>query len=442
MQAKTQLTVCALLAATTALSATSALAADDGFGPPAGYYNSALTGITGAALDTALHNIIDNHTIRSYGDARTFLPIIDDDPNNSANHVLIYNDQIVPDTWDSGSTWNREHTWPRSRGVNSSGPDNSDLHMLRGCNPGVNSSRGNEPFGAGSSSYWDPNALGGQDRGEMARNMFYAATRYDGSDSNTTDLILVNGFPFGNAMGDLAQLIQWHYDEEPNSRERRRNDLIGDLYQFNRNPYIDHPEFAWAVYGSFPNDSSINIAGSSVIDLGAINIGDAISVPVTLNKTGSAPTSFMVTTTGAGFSDLDDLARTFSAGAQSRVANVTIDTSVLGGVFATLIVDNTDLTSAGLGLGSDDLDDDVTIMWTVIDPTACPADLTTDGLPNGIPDSIVTLSDFTYYLSLWANADASADITTDGVCNPGNGGDGVTLSDFSCYLSLWSAGCP
>jgi len=76
-------------------------------------------------------------------------------------------------------------------------------------------------------------------------------------------------------------------------------------------------------------------------------------------------------------------------------------------------------------------------------PCGCsPADLTTDGLANGVPDGVVTLSDFSFYLSLWSNSDPDADITTDGVCDPGVGGDGVSLSDFSCYLAVWSVGCP
>lgn len=433
---------CAARALVALATLTPAALANDGFGPPPGYYASVPAGLTGPALDAALHNIIDDHNALSYGDARIFLPIIDDDPNNSANHILIYNAQIVPDTWDSGATWNREHTWPRSLGVNDSGPDNSDLHQLRGCNPGVNSSRGNKPFGATSSAYWDPDALGGNDRGEVARAMFYMATRYDGSDSNTTDLVLVNGFPSGNQMGDLAQLIQWHYDQEPDTRERRRNDLIGDLYQFNRNPYIDHPEFAWAVYGAFPNDSTITLPVGSVIDLGTININAAIDLPVTLNKSGAAPTSFLVSTAGPVEADLAGVPRTFSAGAQSRVVTLTLDTSGLGLFEATLVVTNTDLTSAGPGAGAADPDDVLTILATIIDPTACPADLTTEGSNNGTPDGAVTLSDFSYFLALWSSSDPDADITLVGSCNPGAGGDGVDLSDFSCYLTIWSGGCP
>ena len=77
----------------------------------------------------------------------------------------------------------------------------------------------------------------------------------------------------------------------------------------------------------------------------------------------------------------------------------------------------------------------------VVDDT-CFADVTTTGTPNGVPDGVVDLSDFSFYLTLWSSQDAAADITTSGTCNPGTGGDGVNLSDFSCYLSEWSIGCP
>ncbi|MEL7473492.1 MAG: NF038122 family metalloprotease [Planctomycetota bacterium] len=87
------------------------------------------------------------------------------------------------------------------------------------------------------------------------------------------------------------------------------------------------------------------------------------------------------------------------------------------------------------------------IGWDIVlpgssDPCAF-ADITTDGSSNGIPDNAVTLSDFSFYLSLWSTGDPASDITLEGVCDViAGGGDGTTLSDFSCYLSEWSLGCP
>ncbi|MEL7471672.1 MAG: GC-type dockerin domain-anchored protein, partial [Planctomycetota bacterium] len=74
--------------------------------------------------------------------------------------------------------------------------------------------------------------------------------------------------------------------------------------------------------------------------------------------------------------------------------------------------------------------------------TCCFADLTTDGSSNGVPDGLVSLSDFSYYLSLWSTADPAADLTVFNACLPGTPDGDVTLSDFSCYLSEWSVGCP
>ena len=70
-----------------------------------------------------------------------------------------------------------------------------------------------------------------------------------------------------------------------------------------------------------------------------------------------------------------------------------------------------------------------------------PAEVTTDGTANGVPDGAGTLSEFSFYLSLWSASDSAADLTTDGTSN-GVPDGAVTLSDFSFYLSLWSAGCP
>ncbi|MEM8836357.1 MAG: endonuclease [Planctomycetota bacterium] len=352
-------------------------AADDGFDPPAGYYSSA-TG-TGVALKNQLHNIIDNHSFRSYDQARVDLQDLDEDPDDPNNIILIYSGQSIPSQWTSGATWNREHTWPRSRGVGSSGHDNSDLHMLRPCNPSVNSSRGNEPFGDSSSAYWDPGLFGvSQDRGEMARTMFYAAVRYDGSDSSTTDLELSNGFPSGNNMGDLADLLEWHFANLPDTPERRRNDRIGDLYQFNRNPFVDRPEFAWAVFGPGNNDSQISVGsplanGSSnaTIELGEVIGGGALSGSVSVFKTGSTPTTYTVTAGSGVTSSFDDgLARAFTSGNGSALIDFGFSAAGLGAVSGTITIDNTDLTTAGIGQGSADGDDVITLSASVLDVAA------------------------------------------------------------------------
>ncbi len=129
----------------------------DAFDPPPDYY-SQTTG-TGATLKAQLNDRIrhSGSDIISYNDLRTILQWTDADPDNP-DHILLVYDRVSLDLsdvideqgipgWDSGESWDREHTWPRSRGVFSSGPDNSDLFNVRPSTRSVNSDRGNRNFG-------------------------------------------------------------------------------------------------------------------------------------------------------------------------------------------------------------------------------------------------------------------------------------------------------
>lgn len=49
-------------------------------------------------------------------------------------------------------------------------------------------------------------------------------------------------------MAKLSDLLQWHAQDPVDAYERRRNDLIYTKYQHNRNPFVDIPDFAWAIW--------------------------------------------------------------------------------------------------------------------------------------------------------------------------------------------------
>src|SRR5688500_1481194 len=68
--------------------------------PPPGYYDSA-NGLSGAALKTALYDIIKNHTVLPYSsssqtDTADALKVLDEDPGNSSNVLLHYKATSVP----------------------------------------------------------------------------------------------------------------------------------------------------------------------------------------------------------------------------------------------------------------------------------------------------------------------------------------------------------
>ncbi|MDA3890779.1 MAG: endonuclease [Salinivirgaceae bacterium] len=237
---------------------------------PDGYYDNASEKI-GEELKGALNEIIKAHTEKSYGDARYILDETDVDPDNAENVLVIYSDHSVSGTWDAGVTWNREHVWAKSRGIgdvsNSTRGAGSDLHNLRACITDINSARNNrwfsecdelyeyegEPTGSFTSStdwLWKPRD---EDKGDVARIIFYMATRYEG-EGGEPDLEVIDYIPTDNYTKDpihalLSDLLNWHIEDPVSVFELNRNEVIFG-YQNNRNPFIDHPEFVNLIWGT------------------------------------------------------------------------------------------------------------------------------------------------------------------------------------------------
>ncbi|WP_408015261.1 endonuclease [Rossellomorea arthrocnemi] len=230
--------------------------------PPANeeYYNPA-EGKTGEALKTALHTIIDDHQTLSYDAVWGALRNTDEDPNNPNNVILLYSGRSQSKTTNGGAVddWNREHVWAKSHGDfgTAQGPG-TDLHHLRPTDVTVNSSRGNLDFDNGGSqhseapgNYYDGDSWEPRDevKGDVARMIFYMDVRYEG-DSGEVDLELNNNVDNGSApyMGKMSVLLEWNEQDPVDAREIRRNNIIFEQYQGNRNPFIDHPEWAEMIW--------------------------------------------------------------------------------------------------------------------------------------------------------------------------------------------------
>lgn len=62
-------------------------------------------------------------------------------------------------------------------------------------------------------------------------------------------------------MGLLSALLDWHKADPPSASEKLRNDRVCSLYQHNRNPFVDHPEFVAQIWG--PNALGLpNLVGA------------------------------------------------------------------------------------------------------------------------------------------------------------------------------------
>lgn len=236
---------------------------------PEDYY-APIDGLAGDELRQALQDIIaDQDVVRmqTYTDVIDILNAADQSPLNSNQVWLLYTEQQRPklDFQTSGGSniglWNREHTYPRSRGgFNSIDLDdiadgidvfvetnadslrhaNSDAHGLRATDGPENSSRGNQDYG----EYDGPTGNAGSWQGDVARAVMFLAVRYN-------DLALVAGDPDNSTVGELGDLdilLQWHENDPPDDFEMNRNNIVY-TWQFNRNPFIDQPDLAAYIWG-------------------------------------------------------------------------------------------------------------------------------------------------------------------------------------------------
>ncbi|MFI0817599.1 endonuclease I family protein [Streptomyces sp. NPDC021098] len=220
------------------------------------YYQDAM-GKTGEPLKDALHQIIGKDVSKlSYDEVWDALKKTDEDPDNSANVILLYTGRSQSKDSNGGNAddWNREHVWAKSHGDfgTSTGPG-TDIHHLRPADVSVNSTRGNKDFDEGGSEVGeapgnrtDDDSFEPRDqvKGDVARMILYMAVRYEGGegfpDLEPNDKVDNGSQPF---MGRLSVLKKWNDEDPPDAFEKKRNQVIYDDFQHNRNPFIDHPEW-------------------------------------------------------------------------------------------------------------------------------------------------------------------------------------------------------
>jgi len=211
---------------------------------------------------------------------------LDEDETDPNNIIELYTQKSVRKTNQEGHIhnrvaqefwWNREHVWAVSHGF--AGPVNRayrDLHHIFAANKDVNRERNNFDFANCDRKQctderfqgWEPYKASDPEfnklvKGQVARAMFYMELRYTnrnvGGDNNLEnyDLQLVNDWTTSRAVaapnrdyarfGQKAQLLKWHCQSPPQTREILRNQKVYE-WQGNRNPYIDHPEFVEQIY--------------------------------------------------------------------------------------------------------------------------------------------------------------------------------------------------
>jgi endonuclease I/V8-like Glu-specific endopeptidase len=146
-------------------------------------------------------------------------------------------------TLEAEMPFNCEHVVPQSSFAKHE-PMRGDLHHLFACESNCNSFRGNTPYfdftdfeevvrtdcGKREENRFEPS----DGKGAVSRATLYFLLRYPGLIGDATHELQASQLPL---------LIEWHRLEPVGEWERHRNMAVEEI-QGNRNPLIDHPEWA------------------------------------------------------------------------------------------------------------------------------------------------------------------------------------------------------
>lgn len=247
------------------------------------YYSHINFSANGKELKIELYNLIKQCDMSkyTYKTCDSFIADANEDPSNPNNLIDFYTGRSIPKDYfptqqSKPDAWNKEHIFAKSHGNFASMDAGKDIHHLMPTDNGVNGARSNKDFDNCKSNgkaitsynsykqkitvdYINPNdvcyttssAFEPRDavKGDVARIIFYMATRYEGKNDGGPDLEINEltsnkSEPF---IGKLSTLLEWNKLDPVDDFEMKRNNYIFSI-QNNRNPFIDYPELADKIF--------------------------------------------------------------------------------------------------------------------------------------------------------------------------------------------------
>ena len=179
-----------------------------------------------------------NHSYKTSYEATKELYQYTDCQNGGGMISSFYSGVSIGPAWGEGGSWNREHTWPNSKGLG--GQDENDIMMLRPTSTSENSSRGNTAYGQ-SSNYYDPNDESNGKynlHGDVARIFLYVYVRWGN-----------RNYAWGTSgvMENVDVLLAWMEEDPVDTWELGRNDAVESITG-TRNVFVDYPELAFILF--------------------------------------------------------------------------------------------------------------------------------------------------------------------------------------------------
>ena len=320
----------------------------------------------------------------------------DDTYENPYLHILYYNRNLEPVAKAYGNHGNgkgdpkginREHIWPKGAGFDTKaqGGARGDLMHLWAAHGHTNNKHSNFYYGyvdqtrsfedektdtpqcagnllgtsktlGGTTKVFEPQD---SDKGDIARACFYMVARYndyagtDSIDSNNPNLELVNelsswqsgGYTSSSSrtgkLGIVQDLLEWNRLDPPDEFEIHRNNLCYRNFTNNRNPFIDFPSWADAIWGTVDQNGNYDNTPSGK--------ASPSTDPINTSSGGTSEV-FSISTTNLSLK-VNDTAQIYGKNAESTITWSVEDNTVVS-LSTTTTTNNEKVTITALKDGS------------------------------------------------------------------------------------------
>uniref|UniRef100_A0A0E0JZK7 Uncharacterized protein n=1 Tax=Oryza punctata TaxID=4537 RepID=A0A0E0JZK7_ORYPU len=207
-----------------------------------GRYYAGLDSLAGDELMAKLRAVVSPHAALRYKDVWEALKILDAadarNPEASSDVIEIYSQRTVPknlagkpDGWNiNSSRGNKYYGHCAATSVRCMRPANYEA----------------APDTETDSERWAPPL---KVRGDVSRSLMYMAVSYGSDQKDGAPHLELSDSP-------SIPLLKWNELDPPSRSEQLRNNRVCSLYQHNRNPFVDHPEYANLIWGNSLGESS------------------------------------------------------------------------------------------------------------------------------------------------------------------------------------------
>lgn len=298
------------------------------------YYNAA-KGKTGSSLKSALAGF-NKPTNPSYDWSRYEAADEAQDDSNSilsiyTRHNIKKSNHCGNYSWDK---WNREHVYTQTAFPKS----DSDNHNIFACEGQINGYRGNlkfaevknttgskrvEVFGHTTDCYMITNQYFepcDEAKGEIARACLYCTIYY--------------GYDLTQIFDSEATALKWNATYTVTPREIYRNNVVHGL-QGNRNPFIDHPSYAQAIYGG-PTYQGTDPLSDDGVTITPTSASVEIGKTVTLTAVSSDSSAITWSTSNSAVATINQSG--VVTGVNTGTATITATSSTVGSATTTITV--------------------------------------------------------------------------------------------------------